>query len=269
MGSAIRPVSVAAAAADIIVLHGTDPASVYLSARARTQDTSLAAIEQALYDDGTLVRMLGMRRTVFVVPAGLAPVIQAACTDQIAARLRRQLTETVRKAGIAPDAEAWLRLQDPGKPEQLVFDLVDPILACGDFQQRLPRHVFDGIDQIRVGRPSLRNGCLHQLQSGVADFAGEQPLEQPDPRRGVFGGQGEIPGDDGFLVQRFGDRNQLAGKLFQSRHVEIRCYGIEGVGDTLQCPPTGRAQLLHQGVLDVSHRRRHGVELVQEAIDGG
>jgi Winged helix DNA-binding domain len=129
MGSAIRPVSVAerrarlatrhhlrdkagsvaAAAADIIVLHGTDPASVYLSARARTQDTSLAAIEQALYDDGTLVRMLGMRRTVFVVPAGLAPVIQAACTDQIAARLRRQLTETVRKAGIAPDAEAWLR----------------------------------------------------------------------------------------------------------------------------------------------------------------
>jgi Winged helix DNA-binding domain len=129
MGSAIRPVSVAerrarlasrhhlrdrassvaAATADIIALHGTDPASVYLSARARTRDASLAAIEQALYDDGTLVRMLGMRRTVFVVPVGLAPVIQAACTDQIAARLRRQLTEVVRKAGIVPDAEAWLR----------------------------------------------------------------------------------------------------------------------------------------------------------------
>jgi hypothetical protein len=129
MGSTIRPVSVAErrarlasrhhlrdqagtvldAVTDIIALHGTDPASVYLSARARTRDASLAAIEQALYDDGTLVRMLGMRRTVFVVPASLAPVIQAACTDQIAARLRRQLTETVRKAGIAPDAEAWLR----------------------------------------------------------------------------------------------------------------------------------------------------------------
>ena len=70
------------------------------------------------------------------------------------------------------DDKARLRLKDPGKPEQLVFDLVDPILACGDFQQRLPRHVFDGVDQIRVGRPALRNGRPQQFQRGIADFAG-------------------------------------------------------------------------------------------------
>jgi hypothetical protein len=129
MGNAIRPVSVAErrarlavrhhlreradtvpiAVTSIIALHGTDPASVYLSARARTRDVDISTIEQALYDDGALVRMLGMRRTVFVVPTGLAPVIQAACTDQIAGRLRRQLTKVVQEAGIAPDAEAWLR----------------------------------------------------------------------------------------------------------------------------------------------------------------
>ena len=50
-----------------------------------------------------------MRRTVFVVPAALVPVIQAACTDQIAERLRRQLTQVVREAGIAPDAATWLK----------------------------------------------------------------------------------------------------------------------------------------------------------------
>jgi hypothetical protein len=90
-------------------LHGTDPASVYLSAWARTRGDSRAAIEEALYAERALVRMLGMRRTVFVVPADLAPVIQAACTDQIAERLRRQLTQVVQAAGIAPDAASWLK----------------------------------------------------------------------------------------------------------------------------------------------------------------
>ena len=123
MGSVIRPVSVAerrarlavrhhlapagkaatvaGAVADIIGLHGTDPASVYLAAWARTGSVDTATIEHALYTEQALVRMLGMRRTVFVVPADLAPVIQAACTDQIAEGLRRRLTQVVREAGIA------------------------------------------------------------------------------------------------------------------------------------------------------------------------
>jgi hypothetical protein len=129
MGSAIRPVSVAErrarlavrhhlgtraatvadAAADIIGLHGTDPASVYLAARARTSSADQAAIEHALYTEHALVRMLGMRRTVFVVPAGLAPVIQAACTDQIAERMRRDLARRVQDSGIAADGGSWLK----------------------------------------------------------------------------------------------------------------------------------------------------------------
>jgi len=104
-----RAGTVAAAAGGIVALHGTDPASVYLSVWARTDAVDKAAIERALYDDGSLVRMLGMRRTVFVVPAALVPVIQSACTDQIAERLRRQLTQVVAEAGIAPDAATWLK----------------------------------------------------------------------------------------------------------------------------------------------------------------
>ena len=114
-----RARTVTEAVADIIALHGTDPASVYLSAWARTgpdDDMSAgrtsadkAAIEHALYEERSLVRMLGMRRTVFVVPAALVPVIQAACTDQIAERLRRQLLQVVREAGVASDAATWLK----------------------------------------------------------------------------------------------------------------------------------------------------------------
>jgi hypothetical protein len=101
--------TMAAAVDGVIALHGTDPASVYLSAWARTRDVDKAAIEQALYEERSLVRMLGMRRTVFVVPTALMPVIQSACADQIAERLRRQLIQVVAAAGIAPDAATWLK----------------------------------------------------------------------------------------------------------------------------------------------------------------
>ncbi len=104
-----RAGTVAAAVAGVVALHGTDPASVYLAARARTRDVDKSAIERALYEERSLVRMLGMRRTVFVVPADLVPVIQAACTDQIAERLRRQLAQVVQAAGVAPDAATWLK----------------------------------------------------------------------------------------------------------------------------------------------------------------
>ena len=104
-----RAGTVTDAVTDMIALHGTDPASVYLAARARADCAGQAAVEHALYTERSLVRMLGMRRTVFVIPAALVPVIQAACTDQIAERLRRQLTQVVQEAGIAPDAGSWLR----------------------------------------------------------------------------------------------------------------------------------------------------------------
>ena len=109
----------AQAAADVagalIALHGTDPASVYLATWARSgaghRAIGHAAVERALYEDRELVRMLGMRRTMFVVPAALAPVVQAACTDQIAERLRSGLIRDLTAGGVGADAAAagrWL-----------------------------------------------------------------------------------------------------------------------------------------------------------------
>jgi hypothetical protein len=106
-----RAQTAAEVAAAMIALHGTDPASVYLAAWARSADghraIGHAAVERALYQDGELLRMLGMRRTMFVVPAGLAPVIQAACTDQVAERMRKGLVRGLATAGVA-DAGRWL-----------------------------------------------------------------------------------------------------------------------------------------------------------------
>jgi len=107
-----RAQTAADVAAAMIALHGTDPASVYLAAWARSADGHRAightAVERALYEDQELLRMLGMRRTMFVVPAGLAPVIQAACTDQVAERMRKGLVRDLATAGVGADAGRWL-----------------------------------------------------------------------------------------------------------------------------------------------------------------
>jgi hypothetical protein len=105
------PVPSAAAAADgVVALHGTDPASVYLSAAARMAAASLETIDDDLYERRRLVRILGMRRTVFVLPVERAPIVQAACTDAIAARERRKLVEALTEAGIGTGADVagWL-----------------------------------------------------------------------------------------------------------------------------------------------------------------
>jgi hypothetical protein len=81
-------------------LHGTDPASVYLAIRARA-DVKASDIERALYDERALVRMLGMRRTVFTVPVEQAGIIQAACARAIAVRERRNLVQLLDGAGLA------------------------------------------------------------------------------------------------------------------------------------------------------------------------
>ncbi|KUM97792.1 hypothetical protein AQI88_06090 [Streptomyces cellostaticus] len=95
-------------AASLVALHGTDPATVYLAVAARLADPAKAVpeTERALYEDGTLVRMHGMRHTVFVFPTELTAVVHASTGLTVAARERASLLKDMARAG-APDA-AWL-----------------------------------------------------------------------------------------------------------------------------------------------------------------
>jgi Winged helix DNA-binding domain len=100
---ATAPVEVARG---VVALHATDPASVFLSCHARAASVTVEAIERALYDERLLVRMLGMRRTMFVVPVELAPVIQAACTNAIAVQQQRTYAKLLAAGGVGDGA--WL-----------------------------------------------------------------------------------------------------------------------------------------------------------------
>lgn len=92
----------------LVALHATDPCTVYLSVLARMA-VDPDTITEALHERRTMVRMLGMRRTVFVVPRALAPVVQSACSRAVAATERRRLVKQLEDAGVAPDAAGWLR----------------------------------------------------------------------------------------------------------------------------------------------------------------
>jgi hypothetical protein len=99
---------VESAAAAVVGLHATDPATVYLSARARVDGMSVTDMDEALYSRRSLVKHLAMRRTLFVFPTAGLDVVQAAASARIAAAETGRLAREVEKAGLYDDGAAWL-----------------------------------------------------------------------------------------------------------------------------------------------------------------
>ncbi|MEV4555447.1 winged helix DNA-binding domain-containing protein [Kitasatospora sp. NPDC049285] len=89
---------------DLVALHATDAATVFLAVAARLASPGVADTERALYRDRTLLRLHGMRNTLFVVAAELAPDLYASTTAKVAARERTRLLKSFAAAGL--DA-AW------------------------------------------------------------------------------------------------------------------------------------------------------------------
>lgn len=122
----------------VVALHSTDPVTVFLSVWARTRGFVPADLERALYESRELVRILGMRRTLFVVPRELVPVVDAACTRVIAARERRRLEGFVAQSGASNDPQQWLdeladtalrALEARGEAFTTELSADDPLLA--------------------------------------------------------------------------------------------------------------------------------------------
>jgi Winged helix DNA-binding domain len=108
-GRADSAVEVAAA---VVGLHGTDPASVYLAAAARMRSATVDGIAAELYEERSLVRMLAMRRTMWVFPAELAAIAQVAATNAVALNERRKLEKMLLEAQVADDPAGWLRVAE-------------------------------------------------------------------------------------------------------------------------------------------------------------
>src|ERR1700744_3544980 len=95
-------------AESLVAVHSTDPSSVYLGIVNRMAGGSRSDVEQARSQDRTLIRLLGMRRAVFVTTLDIAPLVQAACGHAVAARERRKLLGWLAESGVDPDPDGWL-----------------------------------------------------------------------------------------------------------------------------------------------------------------
>jgi Winged helix DNA-binding domain len=92
----------------MVCLHGTDPATVYLSAWARVDGMTVADLDRALYVERSLVKHLAMRRTLFVFPRDLLPFAQAGVSSRVAEAERSRLIRDVERAGLHRNGERWL-----------------------------------------------------------------------------------------------------------------------------------------------------------------
>jgi hypothetical protein len=108
-----------AVAGDLVGIHATDPASVYLGLLARVPGLTRDDIARLLYEDRSLLKVLGMRRTMFVTPPPFAAILQAAVTADLAARERRRTLQMLEGAGIAKDPARWLRTVEDETVEAL------------------------------------------------------------------------------------------------------------------------------------------------------
>jgi Winged helix DNA-binding domain len=103
-----RAGDVVEAARSLVCLHGTDPATVYLSAWARVQAMTVADMDRALYRERSLVKHLAMRRTLFVFPRETMGDAQAGASRRVEGAERRRVVRDVERAGLRADGEAWL-----------------------------------------------------------------------------------------------------------------------------------------------------------------
>jgi len=95
----------------VLVLHATDPATVYLSVLARAPGLTRDDVRTAMYERRDLVRVLAMRRTLFVAGRDDVPVIHAGASLGVARRLRTRLLKelaTLPTDPVVPDPPAWL-----------------------------------------------------------------------------------------------------------------------------------------------------------------
>jgi hypothetical protein len=157
-----------AIARDLVVLHASDPATVVLSALARMAEPDAAAVERALYEDRTLVRMLGMRRTLFTVPVELAPIVHSSSTLAVAADERRKLEILLEQAQVASPPGPWLR-----RLEHKVLAVLEEL---GEAEARdLTARVPDLGKKVVIG-PGSRNEATVNLTSRVLVVMGADGL---------------------------------------------------------------------------------------------
>lgn len=109
------------AAASVVCLHATEPASIHLAAWARTRSISIDDVERSLYATRSLVRQQSMRETIFVFPRELIAAVLGSAAARIAGVQGRRLVKDLERWGPvdAGAGEAWVQAAEAEVLEHL------------------------------------------------------------------------------------------------------------------------------------------------------
>lgn len=103
----------------MLALHSSDPATVFLSSWARVRGFEVEDLERALYSDRSLIRMYGMRRTLWVVERDTVPLVHNSTTRTLGQRERKRTARLIELGGVADDGMAWLERALPEVLQQV------------------------------------------------------------------------------------------------------------------------------------------------------
>jgi hypothetical protein len=144
----------------VVALHSTDPATPFLGSWARVAHFTTADLDRALLEERSLWRLHAMRRTLFVVPAGQAPVFEAAAGRDVARRERRRL-------------EAWLAAE-PG------------VARVADFIADLERSILEALADGGERRTQELTAAVPGLATQVTLGSGKWSTRSPISSRILF-----------------------------------------------------------------------------------
>jgi hypothetical protein len=108
LAPAARTDDVAAIADSLIALHSSDPVSVYLSAVARMRHPSIAAVDDALYEQRSVIRLHAMRRTLWVATPAVAREAHASSTTKLLAPEHNRFVKLLIDNDVTDDGDAWI-----------------------------------------------------------------------------------------------------------------------------------------------------------------
>lgn len=106
----------------MFALHATDPATVYLSVLVRAKSLTVEDVRASMYDRRSLVRLMAMRRTLFVLAHDDVPVVHAAASLGVARTMRSRLKKQVSTLPTDPvvnDVEKWITGVEEATEKQL------------------------------------------------------------------------------------------------------------------------------------------------------
>lgn len=172
-----RAADTLAATRAMTVLHATEAATVHLAVAARTEGTTPAEVDRALYEERSVVKQLAMRRTLFVFPRELLPAALGSAAARVAGEQRRLIARDAQTHGLAKDGAQWLETARAAVLERLAER--GTALSARQLREELPE-----LTGAITTNPDKRYGGTFHLAPRVLTLLGAEGLITRGPNAG-------------------------------------------------------------------------------------